>query len=176
MTLLPALRDTSAQRLLWLAILAGAGTIASAAFACATPFAAVAALAALTLTRHVALIVVALLWLGNQAVGYLLIDYPWTANSLAWGIALGLASLTAAIAAAPAVRVANPAARLVGAFVIAFAAYQAVLFAAAFVLDGGDAFSLDIVAYIAGVNALWAAGLAITRVALDGLTRAAVAT
>jgi hypothetical protein len=86
-------------RPLWLALLVSGGLGLSLFFACATPFAAIATLAALWLPRRDALIAVGLVWLANQAVGYGLLGYPWTLDSLAWGAAIGVSSYLGLFAA-----------------------------------------------------------------------------
>ncbi|HEX2115207.1 MAG TPA: hypothetical protein VHM01_12445, partial [Alphaproteobacteria bacterium] len=77
----------------WSTFLVVASTAGSVFFACATPFAALAAIAALTLPSRLALVTTMGVWLGNQAIGFLLLGYPVTANSLLWGLALGGAAL-----------------------------------------------------------------------------------
>ena len=96
----------SFQRL-WIGLLVGAATVASAAFACAAPFAAVAMLAAAPLPLRQALAVTAALWLGNQIVGYGLIDYPVDGESISWGIMMGAASLAATFIAHRAGKIVN---------------------------------------------------------------------
>src|SRR5262245_9509617 len=107
---------TMARSGLWALLLAGGTTVASLAFACAAPFAAVAGLAAVTLSRREALLTVAALWIGNQAVGFGLLNYPWTANTLAWGAAIGAAALAGTYAAQRADRRAPLALRMLQAF------------------------------------------------------------
>ncbi len=55
---------------LWLALLVAASAAFSFVFACATPFAAFAAAAALTLSRRDALRLTVAVWLANQVLGY----------------------------------------------------------------------------------------------------------
>jgi hypothetical protein len=57
------------RRLLWLTVLVASSVAFSLGFACATPFAAFAAAAVLTLPRKDALLLMAAVWLANQAVG-----------------------------------------------------------------------------------------------------------
>jgi len=70
---------------LWLAILVVATIAFTLVFACAAPFAAFGAAAALTLSRRDALLATVALWLVDQAAGYLIVGYPWTLHSVAWG-------------------------------------------------------------------------------------------
>jgi hypothetical protein len=32
-------------------------------------------------------------WLANQAIGFGLLHYPWTASSFGWGVTIGVAAL-----------------------------------------------------------------------------------
>ena len=117
----------------WAGFLVAASAIGSLVFTCATPFAAIAAVAALTLPLRAALVTSVGVWLANQAVGYGLLAYPVDAYSLSWGVALGAA----------------------------LAAHQAVLFATSLVLGSGEGFTAAAVGGIAALNAIWAAGLAL---------------
>ena len=76
-------------RSLWLVLLIGTGIFLSPAFACVTPFAALAALAASKLERTDSIMVVGLIWASNQAIGYGVLGYPRTWESAAWGLAIG---------------------------------------------------------------------------------------
>ena len=60
----------------WPATLAGATVLGSLALACIFPFAAIAALAALTLDRRAGIALVGAVWAANQAVGFLLMNFP----------------------------------------------------------------------------------------------------
>ncbi len=146
------------KRLAWTAVLAAASFVFSLALACATPFAALAAVGALALPFADALLVAFLAWLVNQLTGYLVLGYPMTWDSFAWGAVLGLSALAAAAAArwiamrtAPFGIVATSAAALLA----AFAVQQGVVFAAAFVLPSHpSAFAPSVVATIFGYNLL----------------------
>jgi hypothetical protein len=148
----------------WAAFLVAASAIGSLVFACVTPFAAVAAVAALTLPLRPALVTSVGAWLANQAVGYGLLAYPIDAQSLSWGLTLGVAAIAATAAASAVVsRLRDRAepARWVAGFVAAFAVHQAVLFATSLVLGSGEGFTAAAVSGIATLNAIWAAGLAL---------------
>lgn len=103
----------------------------------------------------------------NQIVGYGLLDYPQTANSFAWGGAIGLGAVAALFAA----RVVgnfgwSNIVATVASFASAFIAYEGTLYLASFGLGGSDAFSFDIVSRILVINALaFAAILALYAVA-----------
>jgi hypothetical protein len=159
------------KRSLWMVLLTMSSVGFSFALACATPFAALATLAALNMPRRDLLTLVGLAWLANQLIGYGVLDYPQTWDSFAWGGAIGIA---AAPAAATAVAVAACVARLgsarviVAAFLAAFAGYELTLYAASFVLPtGAEAFSPPVVRHIFYVNAIALVGLlALHRLAL----------
>jgi len=158
---------STARRTAWVVLLAGAGVLTSFALACATPFAALAALAALHLRRADAFGLVALAWLANQAIGYGFLNYPVTWDTLAWGVMIAVAACAALAAAEFAERAAGrrrgAAGALAGhlaAFAAAFAAYEAVLFGATAVLPAEDyAFSLTVVLLLLKINAVAFAGL-----------------
>jgi hypothetical protein len=145
-----------------LLLLTAACALASFAFACATPFAAFAVIAAAMLMLPSALAVVGVAWTINQAIGFGVLGYPHDANTMLWGLAIGVAAL-AATASAKAVlralpRVSTPPA-LGLALVAAYAAYEVVLFAVTPVLGGAGAFTLAIVGRLGALNLVWLAGI-----------------
>src|SRR5262245_364553 len=98
---LPAGSIISRHRFLLCSILMAAScALASFVFACATPFAGLAVFAAATLAPAPALAAVWGTWLLNQAMGYVLLDYPISAESMVWGGALGAGALAATLVAA----------------------------------------------------------------------------
>jgi hypothetical protein len=146
-----------------LVLLVAACASASLVFACATPFAAFAVVAAAIMPLPSALLAIAAVWLANQAIGYGLLGYPWTLDSAAWGLALGAAAVLATLVAAALFQ------RLAGlgrlavyplALLASFAAYEVFLLAMTPLLGGAAAFAPDIVGRIAFLNAVWLAGLA----------------
>ena len=125
---------------LWLAVLVGASVAFTLGLACAVPLAAFAAAAALTLSRRDALVLIIAVWLANQLVGFAALDYPWTASTIAWGVALGAVAVLATVAGQQTVRRlinAPYAVSLAATFLIAFAVYEAALFAISATLLGG---------------------------------------
>src|SRR5258706_4908659 len=156
---------TEARRWLWILLLPAASVFVTLGMACATPFAALATLAALHMSRRDGLALIGIAWLADQAVGYGLLGYPRTANSVAWGVILGVSAFAALLAArALADRLRGRGGLMTGAaaFVGGFVAYEAVLVAATAVLaSGADAFSLPIVGWVLRVNLLSLAGLLI---------------
>ena len=140
---------------LWIALIVITGVCLSTFFACATPFAALATVAALKLGRRDAMVVVGMVWLANQAIGYGLLGYPWTWDSAAWGLAIG-ASADLAVLAARALSTDRPAPLAVSLpFVAGFATFELGLYVAGFVLPGSEgAFSASVVGQVFVINAL----------------------
>jgi hypothetical protein len=158
MTAPPAARRDAAL----VALLMAAAILASFALACATPFAAFAVLAAATLPRPRALLLVAGAWVANQLVGYLALGYPWTADSALWGAAIGIAALLATMAAAALLpRLAAPLPlRLAAGFAAAFAVYEVSLLALGLATGDTAPFAPAIVIRLALEGALFLAALA----------------
>jgi hypothetical protein len=165
--------DTRSDRL-WMPILMLAAIVGSFAFACAAPFAALAVMLALTLTLRRGVALIAAAWLLNQAIGYGVLDYPWTMNSLVWGIAIGLAAVAATGAA---YAVADRSAGIPGlaraalAFIAAFAVFEMVLLAFGLMLGETVGFAPAIVREVALVNVLWLAALLLFRELLGAAGR-----
>lgn len=153
--------------MLWVALIAALSVGGSYVYACAAPFAAVGALAARKMDRATGLTLVLLAWVANQIVGFGLLDYPQTANSFAWGGAIGLGAVAALFAARMVGNLGwGNVAATAASFAAAFIAYEATLYLASFGLGGSDAFSFDIVTRILIINAVaFAAILALYAVA-----------
>lgn len=152
------------RRAVWLCagILVAACVSASLVFACATPFVAFAVLAAAVLPLRPALLVIGLVWVVNQAIGFGILAYPRDLSAGAWGVGmLAAALLTTAAAAAVFRRFAGTSLYAIYpvALMAAYAVYEIVLLAMVPVLGGGDAFTVEIVGRLAFVNAIWLAGL-----------------
>src|SRR6185503_14343629 len=149
---------TEARRWLWILLLTAASVFVTLGMACATPFAALATLAALHMSRRDGLALIGIAWLADQAVGYGLLGYPRTANSVAWGVILGAGAFVALLAAQALVgRLRDRGAVLAGGV-----AYEGVLVAATAVLaSGAETFSLPIVGWVLRVNLLSLLGLLI---------------
>jgi hypothetical protein len=154
------LEATRMGSVLWIALIVSSGICLSTFFACITPFAALATLAALKLGQREAVTVVGLVWLANQAIGYGFLGYPWTWDSAAWGVAIG-ASAGLAFLAAKGLSTTRPAPLAVSLpFVAAFAAFELSLYVAGFALPGSDgAFSATVVGHVFLVNAVAICGL-----------------
>jgi hypothetical protein len=148
---------------LWLALLVGASIVFSLGVACAVPLAAFAATVALSLSRRDALLLILLVWLANQLVGFTLLDYPWTASTVAWGAALGAVAVLATWAGQSMARCFQSTARgitVAATFLVAFAVYEAALFAiSATLLGGAEIYTLAIQGRIFAINAAAFVGL-----------------
>jgi len=155
--------DTGWGHEFWLALLVAASAAFSFVFACATPFAAFGAAAALTLSRRDALRLTVAVWLANQVLGYAVLQYPWTANSFAWGAVLGAAAILTTVAArGVALRLAgrSDGVRALATLLAAFMVYEGVLFAVAMAwLSGTESFTLPIVGRSFAVNMVALIGL-----------------
>ncbi len=164
------------RRALWIGLLVAASVLFTLRFACAVPFAAFGAVAALTMPRRQTLFLTLAIWLANQIVGFAILGYPWTANTFAWGFVLGLSAVLATLAAqwiAPRLEGRSLLLILPVTFLGAFAAYEGSLYLAAVTALGGtDVFVSPIMLGILKINAIAFAGLlAVNRLgALIGLT------
>jgi len=151
--------------LLCFALLTAASALASLVFACATPFAAFAVIAAAQLPLRPALLVVVGAWLVNQGIGFGVLHYPIDASTMLWGLLIGAAALAGTLAAAAVLRASSrwpapPALTL--ALVCAYATYELVLLAATPVLGGAASFTAAIVARIGLTSMAWLIGLVAT--------------
>ncbi len=148
---------------LWLAVLVGTSVAFTLGLACAVPLAAFAAAAALTLSRQDALVLIIAVWLANQLVGFTMLDYPWTASTISWGIALGAVAILATVAGQQTVRHLIDMPRAVSftaTFLVAFVVYEALLFAISVTLLGGaEIYTVAIQGRIFVANAAAFAGL-----------------
>jgi hypothetical protein len=179
-TFMTAMRETrdgnaiapAAATALWITLIAALCVGGSTVFACAAPFAAIAALAAAKMERISGLALVVVAWIANQAVGFWLLDYPHTATTYAWGVAIGLGTVIGFAAGRSIVEAGKPPLlSLVLAFVTAFVWYQTALYAASFALGGSDyAFSGEIVWYVFKVNVASFAALLLLHRAAVALT------
>lgn len=144
------------------ALVSVAGALASLAFACATPFAAFAVLAAATLPLQSALLVSAAAWLVNQAIGFGCLHYPLDASTMVWGLLIGAAAQAATAVSFAVLRLTRrigTLAALTAALSGAYAAYELVLFAATPFLGGAADFTAAIVARLGLLSLLWTIGL-----------------
>ena len=164
-------RETTRSTTAWPLTLAAAAVLGSMATACMMPFVAVATIAAASMPRREALTAVTGVWAINQLLGFGLLGYPLTTYAVTWGLALGAAAIAALVVARRFLRASSTtAARLGAAFVVAFAAYEGLLFAFATIEGGTGTFTSTIVLSILVNDAAWLVGLALLHMLL---TRAA---
>jgi hypothetical protein len=136
--------------------------LASFAFACATPFAAFAVVAAAMLPLQSALLMTAAAWLVNQGIGFGFLHYPVDATTIVWGFVIGAAALAATAASAltlHAMRRIGALATFGAALIVAYTVYELVLFLATPFLGGAGNFTVAIVGRLGGLNAVWLIGL-----------------
>jgi hypothetical protein len=143
-------------RFAWIVLLVSASVILTGRYACATPFPALAALAALEADQRDGITLVGAIWLVNQIVGFTILGYPQELQAYAWGAVIALSAYGAFFFARQAAvlfaRNSSIAISL-GAIAAAFFAYELVLYIASFLLPGCDeAFALPIVLRIALLN------------------------
>lgn len=142
-------------------VLVAISAISSWEFACITPFVAFAVAAAYALSAPAALFTVAGVWLANQAIGFAVLGYPWTGDTILWGFAIGAAALLATGLAGATLRL-GPLNKIVAvgaSFVVALGAYEGGLFLVTFELGGRDAFTSSIVGHVALLNLGWTVAL-----------------
>jgi hypothetical protein len=153
-------KPSRAANALWIVLIVTSGICLSTFFACATPFAALATLATLKLGRRDAIAAIGLVWAANQAIGYGLLGYPWTWDSAAWGLAIGI-SAGLAMLAAKSLATRRPAPLVVSLpFVAAFTAFELALFLVSFVLPASEgAFSASVVGHVFLINGVTISGL-----------------
>ncbi|MHC4045887.1 hypothetical protein [Bradyrhizobium sp. 23AC] len=144
------------------ALLTASCALASFAFACATPFAAFAVVAAAMLPQRPALLVVTGAWLVNQIIGFGVLHYPVDASTISWGFVIGAAALLATAASSTVLGL-LPQGRtplaLAITLVVAYGIYELALLAATPFLGGEGAFTAAIVTRIGLTSAVWLAGL-----------------
>lgn len=86
---------------LWIVLITAASAVTSLALACATPFAALAAIGALYLRRRDGVAMVVLAWIVSHTIGFGLLHYPHDPRTLTWAVGVGCAAVAAALAAYP---------------------------------------------------------------------------
>lgn len=161
---------------LWLALLIAASLGFTFGFACAVPFAAFGAVAAMTLPRRDALVLVVALWLVNQVAGFAFLHYPWDLMTLTWGVILGVIAALSTVAAQAVTGRARLIGTAVASFAAAFAVYEVGLYLiSATVMGGTEDFAAGIVWRILAINAATFVGLlavALLAAAAQGAQRA----
>jgi hypothetical protein len=144
----------------WLALLVAASVAFTLGFACAVPFAAFGAIAALTLPRRDALLLTLALWFVNQVIGVTILHYPWDGMTFTWGVILGVVAVLSTAAAQAVTGRRAPVTAALAAFVAAFVVYEGSLYlVSALAFGGTEDFTAAIVARILAINAAAFAGL-----------------
>ncbi|MBW4660215.1 MAG: hypothetical protein KME15_16185 [Drouetiella hepatica Uher 2000/2452] len=87
-----------AQSRFWFLMLTVMGSASSVTYA-HPPLVAFAAIAGATLRPKLALLSAMTVWLASQLYGYVLRDYPYTSESLIWGLVMGFGTLFVALIA-----------------------------------------------------------------------------
>lgn len=155
------------RRLLWIGLLTAATLLMSGVFACAVPFAALAAIAAFDTERNDGLWLVGAVWLANQIYGFAFLGYPHEAQAYAWGVTMGIGAIAAYYAARAVVAALAPKGALLAvaaALPVAFTVYEAAIFVGTLVLTRGEgAFNTNVVAYVAIVEVVAFLGLLIAH-------------
>ncbi|PPQ20494.1 hypothetical protein CV770_05430 [Bradyrhizobium sp. AC87j1] len=144
------------------ALLTASCALASFAFACATPFAAFAVIAAAMLPQRPALLVVTGAWLVNQTIGFGVLHYPVDSSTIAWGFVIGAAALLATAASSTVLGLLPQGRRplaLAITLIAAYGIYELALLAATPFLGGEGAFTAAIVMRIGLTSAVWLAAL-----------------
>lgn len=168
-------------RHLWVGVMTVASTVTTLVLACATPFPALAAIAALYVRRQEGIILMLAAWAVSQGVGYCLLGYQMTAENAVWAVTMALAAISAVMCAgwvAGRSAGAHPALRLAAAYGVAFVAFKLVVLGGAVLLNSGwAAFAPDILARQFVRYAMILGGLLGLQYLLDrgGLLRAGVA-
>lgn len=113
--------------LLWILLFTIASTLTTLIFACATPFPALAALAAVHLDRRDGVLLMLAAWAVSQAIGFCALGYPWDAATALTGVAIGTAAVAGTIIASVVdtyVPARSTLARLAISYVAAFATFK----------------------------------------------------
>jgi hypothetical protein len=159
---------------LWPAILALVAVGGSLALTCVAPFAAFAVATTGTLRPRSALGTMAVIWLANQAIGFGALGYPWTLNTVLWGLAIGAAAVLATLAASRAfgrLRASAGWLRLPLAFGTAFVVYEMAIMVVSIILGNGDVFAPALLGRLALIDAAWLGGLMLVHAALAARVR-----
>lgn len=141
-------RNPLAQRgasTIWIMLLTVASTVTTLLLSCATPFPALAALAAVHMHRRDGMTLMGLAWLASQLTGFLILGYEMKETTTGWAIGLAVAALGSAAGAYAALdRLGGRsiALRLAVAYGAGFVAFKLVILAFSVWL-GGVATTLD---------------------------------
>jgi hypothetical protein len=132
---------------LWIMLLTLASVGTTLVFKCATPFPALAALAAVHMRARDGVSLALAAWAASQFVGFCWLDYPTTANAFGWGGIMGVGAVAGALAAhAASARASGPwGVRLAASYLAAFVAFKGVVLLGTLGMDGGaGAFTMEV--------------------------------
>src|SRR5262249_56283086 len=87
------------NRLLWIGFLTAATLLMTGVFACAVPFAALAALVAFDTDRRDGPLLIGAVWLANPIYGFTVLGYPHEAQAYYGGLTMGIGAIAAYYAA-----------------------------------------------------------------------------
>jgi hypothetical protein len=154
----------------WPLTLAAATILGTLATACMMPFVGLAVVAAATMRTPAMLVTILGAWGVNQILGFGLLGYPLEGYALAWGVALGAASVAAGLLAQALFAGSVTLPRAITVFTAAFVLDEALLCAFALAVGGTGTFTPAIVLRLFANDALWCGVLAglhvvLTRVA-----------
>jgi hypothetical protein len=169
-----AISGPAQTTLLWSAILGLTAIVGSYGLACVFPFAALAALAAVTLPTRQAIALLGAVWAMNQIVGFALLSYALGDHAVTWGVVIGGAAFAALVAAKLTLGAETRliSVRSIAALAASILTYQVIMFVGAYALDGFASSTPEIVATAARNDVLWFAGLGALRLTLGlGLPR-----
>jgi len=157
-----AAEPSDAAKFIWLTILTLAGVGGSLVISCIAPFVALAVTLAGTVRLSLALRAMSVIWFANQLIVFSFFNFPRTANTFLWGVAIAAAALLSTSVTSLAInrsRRLSIFVRLALAFGVGFVSYQGTLMLASLALGGRETFMLAVIAQIFVVNAAWLAGL-----------------
>ncbi len=126
----------------------------SFAYACGAPFAAVAALCAIEFKFKEGVATVLAAFLVNQLIGFLFLSYPVEASSIMWGVIIGVSMLVGFFTARMITRGSRLVSSSVIAFLAAFTVFQGMIYLAALVLGGTEAFTTEAIAWVFAINSV----------------------
>jgi hypothetical protein len=144
------------SRTAWWIILGVVTLVSTLGFACATPFAALAAVAAVNLSRRDAVLLIGASWLINQVVGFTMLHYPHNWDCYRGGLELGLAAFAcvgASVLVCRRLHASQSFLALTATFAASFVAYEGLLYVVSGPSYAAD-FSWPIVRYVLVLNAL----------------------
>jgi hypothetical protein len=143
---------TNGRRFLWLGLMVAASMAFTFGFACAVPFAAFGAIAALTLPRREALLLTVALWLVNQVIGFTVLSYPWDGMTFLWGAILGVVAVLSTVAALAVITQRSLVVSAPSSFGAAFIVYEGVLYLVSIPMGATADFTAAIVVRILEIN------------------------